>query len=772
MLDNMKNTITLFFFLQVLGLATLSAQRVTGTVVDAKADTTLPAVNIKVLNNDNQIFREYVSDENGKFSVEVSSGKFVLQFSMIGYKQYSATIKKDAERDVELGNIALEEDSYALGEVAVVANSTVETIGMSIVYPNKNQLKTSDGGLSLLDNLHLDGLLVDVVNQTVTSKLASGIVYKINGVTSSLQQVNAIQPEQIQRVEYNSIATGRYASEDAAVINFVLKEDEVGTYIATNFTAAPTTGFINGMASFRSVYGKSQLSLDYNINWRSYTKPWGNSYTEYRYPTDTLIRYDEYDNAPFHYTYQDINLGYVYNDTRNIFSAKFILNNLKSRQRSHLDIYEDQLISKDIHRYSHVKDNQVTPSLDLFYKREFGKDKGLEVNLVGTLMNTNMEKQLSEAHLNEVGRIDEVFQNTDGRKKSLIFEGLYYDKRENFGFSTGVRAMYAHAKNTYIYDNVARLKQVDVYPYAEIEGKIKNLSYTISSGLKILHMDNFTNSKRYFRNLSTLTLFYKKNSIWNLRYNLRYTPQYPSLGSMSNIDQQESPIMIVRGNPGIKPAQNLYNRLLLTLNHKKLTINTSVFVQKTFDAIQSDIFYDAKVGSMVRHSDNHPYSASHGADLQIQLSSLMDIFTIVASGNWKGYKTEINGERYSYDQWQWYLSGNINYKDFTLSAGYHSPRKRMYGNTIILEENYSSISLMYKKGNLSLRAGVMYPFTSGTNYGSESLSKVAPGKSIRYIRDNRNMITIGFRYNINWGKSIFNVKQNIQNADRDRGILN
>lgn len=769
MLKKFLSALTLF----VLLLNNLSSQSLSGTVVDAKTEETLVAASIRMLTTNKVLESEIRTDANGHFSIIMPSDTFEIQISYIGYFSQSLKVKKEGQQDINLGKIALEEDHKTLNEVTVTGDAEIKVIGKSILYPNQLQVKSADNGLRLLKNLDLDGLFIDPINQAVKSTYASEVIFKINGIESDLKQTLALKPELVERIEYTSTPSGRYASRDAAVVNYVLKEQQMGTYIFVSATNGPTTGFANSTASIRSVYGKSQLSLDYNLSWRSYTKPLGNSQTEYHFPTETLYRHEEYDDAPFHYTDHNFNLGYLYHDEKNTFSAKLIANIQKYRGQINSDIYDNQLKDIDIKRHTHTKDNQVTPSLDLFYKHLFSKKRSLEINMVGTMMNTNYEKQLTDNYLQKENLEEKFFQDTDGRKRSMIVEGIYSnEENDNFNYSAGLRGMYSHTKNTYIFDNIAKLRQIEVYPYAEVTGKINHLRYQLSTGLKVLDMNNFTDKRKYYRNLSTFNLFFKKNNTWSIQNYLRYNPEYPSLGSMSKVDQVENSIIVVRGNPDIKPAHNIYNILSFNVKHKKLSIRSSLFAQKTFDAILSDIFYDNQLDAMVRHSDNTPYSANYGARMGVNLDQLSDIFSLRMGGNWTGYKSKMNDVNYSFNQWQWYVGATMQYKNFSAEVGYHSPNKSMYGHTIVLHENYSELSLMYKVRNWTFNAGVYWPLTSGSKYGSQSLSKVAPSKSVRYIRDNKNMLILGFSYNINWGKSIFNLKQSIENQDTDRGILN
>lgn len=762
-------------FLFVVSLAYLipaHAQTISGKVVDANTKLPIEASSVKLTDTKQRLINGVVTKQDGTFSFgQVSQDSLIVEASMIGYKTYLVKISNGTRQNVDLGILELEEDAKMLGEMVVTGNAMSNTISKTMIYPSQLQLQSSDGGLTLLRNMNLEGLRVDVANQTVSSSLASTIVYKINGVPSDLNQVIALQPTRIERIEYSSIASGRYASEDAAVINVILKEVHTGTYISNSFNAAPSTGFINENASVQTIFGKSQLAINYNLNWRSYDEVYGRINQEYRYPTDTLLRYETYKD-PFHYTNHNINVNYIFTDKVNTFSAKFDMDIFKSRREYISSIFEDHSSTMDIERRKHQKDNYMMPSLDLYYRRNFNENRAIEFNVVGSLTNTDFTSRLSDEYVKQADKIDYVYQDTDGKKQSLIFEGLYDDKFGDISFTAGARGTYTHTKNVYIYDNVSKLKQLDIYPYVSVDSQIGNVSYSLSTGLKILDMDNYSESKKYYRNLSTLTLFYKKNSIWNVRYNFRYSPGYPSLGSLSNVKQVVDSIIIARGNPNIKPSQSIDNTLQFNLNYKKLTAYASVNGSKTFDFIDSDIIYDPAERSMVRQSDNYPYIANYGMVVQTTLNSILDIFSITGAVSWEEYRSKMNGQRYKFDQWVWYVEATANYKDFTLYGGYRSPSKSLYGQTISLNENYSNLSLSYKIKNLTLNAGLLWAFTSGSKYGAEDMSKIAPSSSVRIIRDNKSMITFGFRYNVNWGRSPFKINKSLQNSDNgDRGIL-
>ncbi|MGB3606321.1 carboxypeptidase-like regulatory domain-containing protein, partial [Psychroserpens sp.] len=84
---------------------------ITGTITSAEDGQPLAYVNIS--NNVNQ---GTISDENGRYEIEVSSTSNELKFSYLGYKTQTVIVG-----DNTIINILLEEDTAALDEVVITA---------------------------------------------------------------------------------------------------------------------------------------------------------------------------------------------------------------------------------------------------------------------------------------------------------------------------------------------------------------------------------------------------------------------------------------------------------------------------------------------------------------------------------------------------------------------------------------------------------------------------------------------------------------------------
>jgi len=107
----MQNVLKLFFAICILGVSSLQAQTVTGTITDAVDGTPLPGVNVIVKGTKNGVS----SDFDGNYSIDLKNGS-VLMFSYMGYKSQDVTVNGKS-----VLNVALEQSAEALNEVVVTA---------------------------------------------------------------------------------------------------------------------------------------------------------------------------------------------------------------------------------------------------------------------------------------------------------------------------------------------------------------------------------------------------------------------------------------------------------------------------------------------------------------------------------------------------------------------------------------------------------------------------------------------------------------------------
>ena len=764
----------LILFVTLYVLPNTYSQTITGKIISKEDLQPLPGATIKIFYNDSVLNNTYISNNEGIFSQKITVKEFNLNISYIGYKNVNMHIQNYALKDIDLGSIIMSADnSKILDDVTITAKNIRYDTDKMVVFPSIQQLKSSTKALDLLQHLQLSGLFVDPIMQKVSIAGTSDVIYKINGVNATLKQVAALKADQIQRIEYSKTPSIREADTNSGYINVIIKKEETGTYLNTSILGAVSTGFLNGDANIKTVFGKSELALDYYVNWRDYNHRWSTANEKYCYPDyDTIQIKQDGRKAPFGYLMQDINLTYAYNNTQNIFIFRFLNSINRSFDRNYIDLYKNANRTSILFRNIHSKSKDYTPSLDMYYSRIFDEKQGIDLNLVGTLMNSDYNRSLVDTYHDGDSDNTYIKNTTNGNKKSLIFESFYYNRKHKINYNIGLKSNYSHTNNKYNSVDINKINRLSIYPYISISSKIKNLSYTLGTGLQVLKDKDYSNSKNYFKNLTTLTLFYKKNDSWNIKNMFRFTPNFPNLSDLNEIDQKQDSLMIVRGNPLIKPSQTIYNKIELNCQMKSnINLTFGLNFRKTFDPIRNNYYFDTSVKSFITQRDNLKNEHQIGSNVDFEWNSILNIFNISSGAAYNHYQSKDNLNSLHLNSFDWYFFLNAQIKNISIDAGYKKPAKELTGQVIYLNENYSSVGISYKKNNLSINGGVILPFTYGTKYRTDIRNSAYQSVKNIYIKNNANMFYFGLSYNISWGKSIYKINKRLNNADRDNGIL-
>lgn len=746
----------------------LSAQDIKGRVQAADENRPLAGATVRVLATDSTYVTGFTTDDEGRFEHLVDLDKFGLEISYVGYEKAVVLVQNSERKDLNLGTISLALDSVSLGSVEVVAQAMVHKTGKILAYPSSKQVKAAISTFALLQSMMLPKLLVDPVQETISIQGVSGVILRINGVEASLQEVKALKPEQIARINYSQLPSIRELDSNSGVLDFILKEPKAGTSLAVGGTSAFTTGFVNGNFNFRTNYKKSQFSVDYNVNYRDYSERRTDELETYTYPDGTTLTRDKQGEfAPFGYTNHNIAVGYLFKNDKDMVNVRF-----NNQIGSNYDINRQQVF-QDLQltgrRDIHSSFSSYVPSLDFTYSRKIKDNQGVEVNLVGTLANTDYERTLTD-RLGEQ-TLSEINNATDGNQKSLIGEVYYWNEGEKVNFSAGLRSTYQYASNLYFPNEEVNLRNYNAYPYIQAQGKLGKIGYTLGTGLRFQYQKQDNESVNYWRNTSSLSLSYQQQ-YWDIQYSMNYRPVFPYLSSLSEVIQDIDTFSITRGNRLLKPYNILRHQIDFSVwDNKKFVSILTLIAERSFSPILEDVFYSPVYDKFVFQENNQKYDVNYGTQLVVQMSDILNLFMFQVIGGWNHYKSK--GQSYEHTLNNLYCSIYLamTYKGFNVHGIWNKPKKYLLGESVITSENYSTLGASYKWKQLNIGMGLMFPFSSGSKYRTERLGKSLYSDRNILIRNNRNMFYVTLSYNINWGRSIFQSNKRLQNADNVNSIL-
>jgi len=228
----------------------MAGTAVTGKVTDHATKQPIDFANVSVLKApqmDNTPVTGSVTDENGDFSIELENGQYILVVSFMGYADQRREITV-AGKPVNVGRIALKEDTRMLKDVEVVAQ------GSSMRFELDKKVFTVDqniasAGASVSDVLeNIPSVDVDQEGN-ISLRNSEDVEIWINGKPAGLNSENRAQVLQqmpagtIEKIELITNPSAKYSPEGTSgIINLVMKKDRSAGY-----------------------YGSIQAGLDYSL---------------------------------------------------------------------------------------------------------------------------------------------------------------------------------------------------------------------------------------------------------------------------------------------------------------------------------------------------------------------------------------------------------------------------------------------------------------------------------------------------------------------------
>ena len=230
----MKAMIMLICMLLMQGMA-MASNRISGRVVDDNDASPLIGATVVLSDDAGKQVLGVTTDTNGYFEfIEVMAGDYTLQCSYVGYDTFTFILKQ-LEGDMDLGEIRLDASSEMLNEVVVEGEKVVQKIDRRLVMPTSAQKKVATNGVSLLQHLQLPNITVNAINKTITTNYGESVQLRINGVESTQEEVIAIRPEDVIRVEYHEQPGLRYGGS-AAVVDYIVRKRESGGNLSADLT--------------------------------------------------------------------------------------------------------------------------------------------------------------------------------------------------------------------------------------------------------------------------------------------------------------------------------------------------------------------------------------------------------------------------------------------------------------------------------------------------------------------------------------------------------
>ncbi len=745
----------------------LNARTVQGIVLASTDSTAVAGANCRLL-SEGKTITGTAANADGTFSLETDmKSALLLKVSMTGFSPTDILIESGA-KNINLGAIFLDE-GVALDEVTVSANPVVNSKGRTIIYPSTADVKASATSISLFQKLPLPGLQANPITRTISVDNGSPVIL-INGIPSSIDDVNALQPKDIEKIEFSRFTPARYAdSGSSGFLNITLKARNDGGNVYAWGRSAVNTAFVDANISASYHQGPSQFTLQYRPSWRNYQEVYDNT-TESYIGDDFRVNLEEHDRNPFNYHYHALKLKYDFSPgSGTLFSATFSATPNFHKSRSIASTIDSELGTYDNRNITTTKD--FTPSLDLFLRQDFNEKNSLEVQVVGTLSSSDYRRDNN--YIFDDGDEDSYIMDVDSRRHSLISEISYiHSFSDKTSLSAGYQNTVSRSTNSYLSsDYKPVLTENNNYAYVRLGQQVGRVYFALATGAKMFWINNDLNKRHFIRNLSSAQISWNINNKWNLQGTFRYVPSIPSLSSLTDYPQQTTPYLISNGNPGLKVAENFVYSIGADFSYKKFQASFRTAFSNTNNSVTSDVSYLGD-GLFLSQSVNTHHKRVLQNDLSLRLSNIhgfgANLYLCLthyrtAGANWNHRLTSFDGS----------LSLWWNKGPYTIAYWRKLPGKYLDGHYVGKEENGDALQFEWQPDkHWTVCASWMYMFDrKGTRYPAWDYSAVNPSYRERYIKNNGNMIVLAVSYTADFGSIFRTARRNLNNTDNGSSLL-
>ena len=745
-----------------------------GTVKDADGKAPVEYVNVVLLKNDSTFVEGTTTNGKGGFLLnKVHTGDYLLVLSGVGYHTGYLTLE-GLKRDVNLGDILLEDDVVAMEGVTVSASGQISRSDRKLLFPSERQVKVSTNGVNLLQQMMLPRIQVNPMNNEIGLLGGGELQLRINGAKAEIEEIKALQPADIIRIEYHDNPGLRYGNAEI-VLDYIVRRPDTGGHFGVDLTQG-----INAVWGEYNVFGKvnhkkSEFGVSYNMGPRDFYGVSRSNEEKFHLADGTVLHRIE-EGEPEHGSMfmNNLSASYSLQQTENsFFSATF---RLRSNNRPHWD-YQGILMNvadpaDRINMTDLNKNSWSRPSLDLYYQQALKNDRFLVFNVVGTYNREKSRRVYRESVADQL--LTDVNNDVSGNKYSLIGEAIYEQRlSEGSALSFGLRHTQSYANNEYLngHNYTNNMHQGDTYIYGEYKGKLNKLDYRLGMGVTRSYYKQSGDDELY-ENYSfnpRIVLHYTLPGNSFIRWRANIGNASPSLGDLSAVEQIVDSLQIRRGNPDLK-AYLCY--------HTELTYEwqKGIFYGNLWGAYdyQPDAIMDEKYqegNKIVQTWNNQKDWQKVSGRMTVRLGPVKDRFQLSFTGGVNHYMSHGNTYSHTYTNWFCDAQASFNYKWFSLFWQMNTNWNDFRGETLSGGENIQVLVAYYTHKNLRIGFGAFNPFTDNYKQETQNWNKFASYKKSNYVKESSRLFIAGISYNFSFGRKFKTGERRVHNSDDNSGVM-
>ena len=641
-----------------------------------------------------------------------------------------------------------------LHEIVIQAPKVIRKADMDVYHPSKSAVENSKNGMQLLTNLMIPTLTVSDALGTIQAA-GQSVQVRINGHESSIDQVRALLPETIKRVEWIDNPGLRYGSANY-VLNLIVANPTLGGSLQTEAQPALNTAWGDYRADVKFNAGRSQWEVGGNYKLTNKIRTHRDYSETFTYTDGSSITRDEtslggwLDNSMANVW---ASYNYIKPDTT-VFIAEFGFHRNINERWTYNGLLSLSNGSDDVLLTDTKGAGGSTPSLSLYWQQNFKNRQMLVLNFSSSFYKGHSFSDYIENNIKDEiagGAITNIHTNIKDQNQAYAAEADYIKNWSNSRFTAGIS--YTANRNRSKYENLGgeifHQRQDKVYFFAEYFRRFGKWSATAGMGVQytdfLFKESNKGNHSWSPRPQATLT--YSLNQNHNFRLNFTSWQSAPSLAETNTIPQQIDGFQWRVGNQSLKTANSYMLTFRYGFNLPRVNGSFGVRGFTSPNAITPILYWD----------DDRlitTYENSRGLkNLSIFLAPQVEIIPdwLMASGYIQFRMEKMRGSGYTLHNNAW--SGNASimlmHWGFVLSGQYVRAQRDLWGEKISWGEDVNIIDLSYYWKSWGFGAGIIMPFGK-YDQGSISMSKW--NQNEQHMRLNMRVPYVSISYNLQWGR--------------------
>lgn len=732
----------------------LSGQNRISGRVHSSGEQGLEGVSVQLMLCDTIMLTGCSTDSVGSFSlVTDKKEKLSLIFSFLGFHKQQVQLQGKISSDIDMGVVQMEPADILLESVTITASQYVRKPDRVMIFPNREQIRYASTGYDLLHNLMVPGIDVDRMDKKVINLKGEVDLY-IDGKSASWQEIQALRPKDIARVDYHENPQGRFAKSSTA-IDYITKKHEYGGYVS-----------VSGEQRIGYLYGEYMAVAKYNKKRDTYTLIAGKGLertstaglTEERMGfSNGLLERKGVENSKIHQSSQYVMLGvdmWKNDDNWQIqagYTNALTPYSYVNRSLSHTGL------QKDYKTCNRTEQNSHKPYVQGFYYHPISSKKWFMAQGAVAYTRSSYQRDYREEYLLPSEEPYSYHVETNEDYYRLVGGFIYY-----CGF----------LKNNYLMTDITHYQNITSDRYVG-DVQSKNVLFSGETQLRLIYGQTIQEK------LSVLFSVGGSLNVYHIRHGKRQTTfsprpgvqlQYqsgkrhnwtfvgfmgnstPDLSLLNNIEQQEDVLLVKRGNPELKITKLLTSNLQYFFSGEKTSVSVGVDYRGNFNPVKHE-FYEGDNFLIRTYLSDGSYHR-----IEPRISSSWKLF-----GNSLRLKVDVGLIRsvvtgkYAASETAWTGRCNIDYSLKAFSFRTYFISRQRYITSIPyryeVPENYG-FSLGYFYKGFSAELGTSNPFAHSSSNGMRQIADVYEYNNL-YIDDHiRPMAYFRLSYNFDFGRKI------------------